>query len=129
MAERRNTPQKEAIARTLVEMGCHPTAAAVCEAVRRSYPTISRSTVYRVLGQMVREGTALRLGSPGGDDRYDGTTSPHSHIWCRVCGAVADVPAVAVAWPEYAGGFLVEEGSVSYRGVCPACRDALSRKE
>ena len=80
MADRRNTIQKEIIYRTLCQMGNHPTAAMVYSEVHRAHPTISRSTVYRVLSQMAAEGACLRLGLAGGDDRYDGDTSRHSHI-------------------------------------------------
>ena len=62
MADRRNTIQKEIIYRTLCQMGNHPTAAMVYSEVHRAHPTISRSTVYRVLSQMAAEGACLRLG-------------------------------------------------------------------
>ena len=48
MADRK-TMQKEIIHQTLRKMGCHPTAAMVYDQVHREQPTISRSTVYRVL--------------------------------------------------------------------------------
>ena len=75
MAARRNTQQKEIIRHTLCRMCCHPTAVAVFEEVRRTHPTISRSTVYRVLGQLTEEGEILRLHLAGEDVRYDGNTS------------------------------------------------------
>ena len=54
--EERNTLQKEIILRTLCKMREHPTAAMVYEAVHQNHPTISRSTVYRVLAKMAGEG-------------------------------------------------------------------------
>ena len=107
MADRRNTIQKEIIYRTLCQMGNHPTAAMVYSEVHRAHPTISRSTVYRVLSQMAAEGACLRLGLAGGDDRYDGDTSRHSHIRCRVCGALADVPWARVESPADTAGYLL----------------------
>lgn len=118
----RNTMQKEIIHHTLCEMGCHPTAAMVYDRVHRDHPTISRSTVYRVLARMAEEGKILRLELAGGDSRYDGELRPHSHARCRLCGAVADVPAVRVELPADSGGFLLEDCAVVYRGLCPACR-------
>ena len=124
MADRRNTLQKEIIHRTLCRMGNHPTAAMVYDQVHREQPTISRSTVYRVLSQMAAEGACLRLGTAGGDDRYDGDTSRHSHVRCRLCGALADVPWVNVAAPADTAGYLLEGCVVEYRGLCPCCRAA-----
>ena len=57
--EERNTLQKEIILRTLCKMREHPTAAMVYEAVHQNHPTISRSTVYRVLAKMAGEGKIL----------------------------------------------------------------------
>ena len=118
----RNTMQKEIIHHTLCEMGCHPTAAMVYDRVHRDHPTISRSTVYRVLSRMAEEGKILRLDLAGSESRYDGRLLPHSHVRCRRCGAVADLPPVEVGWPAEDGGFLLEECAVVYRGLCAGCR-------
>lgn len=118
----RNTMQKEIIHRTLCEMACHPTAAAVYDQVHQLHPTISRSTVYRVLARMAEEGKVLRLDLAGGESRYDGQLRPHSHARCRVCGLLADIPLVEVGMPRDTGGFLLEESAVVCRGLCPVCR-------
>ena len=120
----RNTVQKEIIHHTLCEMKNHPTAAMVYDRVHLSHPTISRSTVYRILARMAEEGKILRLDLAGGDSRYDGELLPHSHARCRICGAVADLPAVEVGRPAEDGGFLLEDCAVVYRGLCPGCRQA-----
>ena len=119
----RQTLQKEIIYETLCRMGNHPTAAMAYEAVHEKHPTISRSTVYRVLGLMAEEGSVLHLGLAGSDNRFDGTVYQHGHIRCRRCGAVADIPAVEIAQPEETGGFLIEEYAVEYKGLCPKCRE------
>ena len=118
----RNTVQKEIIHHTLCEMGGHPSAAAVYDRVHRDHPTISRSTVYRVLARMAEEGRILRLELGGSDSRYDGEMTPHSHVRCRLCGAVEDIPLVRVEPPAEDLGFLLEGCAVVYRGLCPACR-------
>lgn len=118
----RNTMQKAIIHHTLCEMRNHPTAAMVYDRVHRSHPTISRSTVYRILSRMAEEGRILRLELAGGDTRFDGEMKPHSHIRCRLCGMVADIPAVEVGPLPDSAGFLVEECAVMYRGLCPDCR-------
>ena len=122
----RNTVQKEIIHHTLCEMGGHPSAAAVYDRVHRDHPTISRSTVYRVLARMAQDGRILRLELEG-DARYDGETRPHSHVRCRLCGLVADIPPVRVEAPDEDRGFLLEDCAVVYRGLCPACRAEQQR--
>lgn len=120
----RNTLQKEIIHQTLCGMHDHPTAAMVYDRVHQVHPTISRSTVYRVLAQMAEEGIILRLGLSGSDSRYDGRTAPHGHVQCRVCGAVADVSWTPMELPADTAGFLLEDCAVEYRGLCPACQRA-----
>ena len=123
----RNTMQKEIIYQTLCGMHCHPTAALVYDRVHQRHPTISRSTVYRVLARMAEEGKILRLDLAGDDSRYDGEIRPHSHIRCRLCGIVADLPQVEAGPPADNGGFLVESCAVMYKGLCPDCRRAAER--
>ena len=118
----RNTMQKEIIHQTLCGMCDHPTAALVYDRVHQRHPTISRSTVYRVLARMAAEGKILRLDLAGSDSRYDGQTAPHGHVRCRVCGTVADIPPVAVDPPGDTAGFLLEDCAGVYRGLCPVCR-------
>ena len=122
---KRNTMQKEIILSALCSLNTHPTAPMLYEIIHRNHPTISRSTVYRVLGQMAEEGLVLRLGIAGTEDRYDGDTSPHSHIRCRMCGRVDDLPAVEVAPLSSSEGYLVENCAVEYSGLCPKCRLGL----
>ena len=117
-----NTMRNELIHQTLCGMRDHPTAALVYDRVHQRHPTISRSTVYRVLARMAAEGKILRLDLAGSDSRYDGQTAPHGHVRCRVCGTVADIPPVAVDPPGDTAGFLLEDCAVVYRGLCPACR-------
>ena len=118
----RNTVQKDIIYRTLCAMTSHPTAAVVEGGVHGEHPSVSRSTVYRVLARMAEEGKILRLDLAGSDIRYDGCTAPHAHARCRLCGAVADLPPVEAGMPEDTGGFLLERCAVVYQGLCPACR-------
>ena len=129
MADTRRTLQKEIIHQTLSQMHCHPTASMVYETIHRTHPTISRSTVFRVLGQMAEEGRILRISLTGSDDRFDGTVSRHGHVRCRLCGAVADIPWVEMGSPSDTAGFLLEGCSVEYRGVCPSCQKRLEQED
>ena len=55
----RNTVQKDIIYRTLCAMTSHPTAAVVYDRVHGEHPSVSRSTVYRVLARMAEERCAV----------------------------------------------------------------------
>lgn len=124
MILKRNTLQKGIILSTLCGMDSHPTAGELYEAIHAAYPTISRSTVYRVLGQMAADGQVLRVRLTGSDDRFDGNTCPHNHIRCRRCGAVADVPWVEIPPPSHTAGYTMTSYTVEYAGLCPSCQEA-----
>lgn len=86
MAEKRNTIQKEIIHQTLCGMHNHPTAAMVYDQVHLGHPTISRSTVYRVLGQLAEEGRVLRLAWRGRTACTTAISSP-TGMPAAVCAA------------------------------------------
>lgn len=123
MANKRNTAQKEIIYQTLCSTHDHPTTATVYQRVHEKHPTISRSTVYRVLGQMAEEGRILRIPMTDSADRYDGQTFSHSHAHCRVCGAMMDLPPVLVGELPESCGFLPESCAIVYTGICRSCRE------
>ena len=122
MAKRRNTIQKEIILAALRDQPRHPTAGELYEAIRDRYPTISRSTVFRVLAAQAEEGEILRLHLDGESDRYDGNSHPHRHIRCQYCGRVADVTWVEPVMPADTAGFVVTDVSLHYQGICPDCQ-------
>ena len=86
MNVRRNTLQKGIILSTLRGMDSHPTTGELYEIIHAAYPTISRSTVYRVLGQMAAEGRVLRVTLAGSDDRFDGNLCRGLQCRCGLSG-------------------------------------------
>jgi Fur family peroxide stress response transcriptional regulator len=121
--------QRELVGKTLAVLD-HPTAAEVYDAVRRENPQISLGTVYRNLGSMSDEGTALRLSFAGSPDRFDPNTHEHYHAVCTNCGAIFDTNSeiepglirkldLAV---EQGTGIRVEQRSMTFAGICPRCR-------
>ena len=118
----RKTWQKEAVYNVFSAMRNHPTAEMVCDSVYRTYPTIGRATVYRILNSFVDSGKAIKVPVCDGADRFDITTYPHSHAKCRVCGNVFDIDA-DFDMPEVRDscGFTVENVAVLYFGICCEC--------
>lgn len=84
--------QRESIINILKCNFEHPTAYRVYELVKAVEPTISKSTVYRNLEQLVKVGLVRKI-SIGDDfehydiDREDG----HSHLVCKCCGKIFDI--------------------------------------
>ena len=93
--------------------------------MRNEHPSVSRATVFRVLGGFASNGRALELRAAGNEVRYDYNVVPHYHARCLCCGRVADV--VADGMPQGGlsvkadCGFSVEGYSVEFFGTCREC--------
>ena len=123
--QERQTKQKSIIYEALCTLD-HPTATEVFGYVHEAYPTVSRATVFRVLGGFASGGKALELRAAGNEVRYDYNIEPHFHARCRCCGRVADVTVDGL--PEgklkarVCGGFEVDGYSVEFYGLCEDCK-------
>lgn len=124
--QERQTKQKQIIYDALKALD-HPTATEVYGYVRNVHPSVSRATVFRVLGGFAANGRALELRAAGNEVRYDYNVEPHYHARCLRCGKVADVMAEGL--PEKGlsvtagSGFLVEGYSVEFFGTCRECNE------
>ncbi len=129
MNSKRNTLQKRIVSDIFFDMKNHPSAGMVYDEVNKKYPSISQATVYRILGELAKEGKINRIRLAGESDRFDFNLSRHSHAVCRKCGAVADV-GVSISAEDVAKtaapceGFVIEECLVEFVGVCGKCRES-----
>lgn len=127
--QERQTKQKSIIYDALKALD-HPTATEVYGYVREQYPTVSRATVFRVLGGFADNGKALELRTAGNEVRYDYNVTPHYHARCECCGRVADVKTAGLdekalrATADH--GFSVRGYSVEFFGLCKDCQDGVS---
>ena len=125
--QERQTRQKGLIYEALKTLD-HPTATEVYGWVKQQQPTVSRATVFRVLGGFASCGKALELKTAGEEVRYDYNVMPHYHARCKECSRVTDVLAEGIgqvrAYNDY--GFTVEGYVVEFFGVCKDCQGLKS---
>ena len=125
MAVMKHSRQREAIKANLMQRYDHPTADMIYADIRKEFQNISLGTVYRNLSQLTDLGEIRRLPSDGGADHYDGNMRPHSHFFCRVCGAIVDLAPVDGKKVEIKAGKdfdgVIEESKVTFIGVCGKC--------
>ncbi|MCH3907536.1 MAG: transcriptional repressor [Sphaerochaeta sp.] len=125
ITEKRQTIQKELVLEAVLASDDHPNADEVYQRVARKHPSISRSTVYRNLHNLVDEKKIRAVRVTDGPEHFDRTLSSHYHIQCTVCGRVSDLCVTSGESLETivdASGYLVEGKDVIYRGVCPDCQ-------
>ncbi|MBE5747665.1 MAG: transcriptional repressor [Clostridiales bacterium] len=123
--QERQTKQKQIIYDALKTLD-HPTATEVYGYVHTVYPSVSRATVFRVLGGFAENGRALELRAAGNEVRYDYNVEPHYHARCLCCGRVADVVAQGMPIGGLTvtsdSGFAVKGYSVEFFGTCKHCQ-------
>ena len=123
--QERQTKQKQIIYDALCALN-HPTATEVYALVHSMHPTVSRATVFRVLGGFANSGKALELRSSGQEMRYDYNTYAHSHARCTVCGKLSDVKTAALnetaLKAEVCDDFLLQGVSLEFHGICKDCQ-------
>lgn len=124
----RQSKKRDAMLALLRSTTCHPSADWVYQQLKAEYPDLSLGTVYRNLNHLCGHGLIRRVGPVNGQERYDGTLSPHSHFICNRCGAILDLPqrSPGQSWLESVGvqyGFQAESCEFIVRGLCRACGD------
>lgn len=123
------TMQRRVVLEAVLSRDDHPTADQILDEVRRRLPSISRTTVYRVLETLVGAGVIMRICHPGSAARFDPKIHQHHHLVCAHCESVVDLEdrrLHGVPWPDVRRfGFEITEYHIHYRGVCRHCRTKL----
>lgn len=119
------TMQRRAVFEALAGREDHPTADQVYDAVKVSLPAISRTTVYRILDTLVRNGLIVKVCHPGSAARFDPKVHRHHHLVCLSCERIVDIQAESLnhlSLPDVSGqGFHIEDYHVHFRGTCARC--------
>ena len=93
---RKHFRKRDAILTCVRSTTVHPSAEWVYGQLKPQIPDLSLGTVYRNLTYFKDQGDIISLGTVKGVERFDGNTSPHVHFICTGCGAVLDLPQIAV---------------------------------
>lgn len=130
MALTRDTLQKKIVYETVTSMHSHPSADEVYCMVQKKHDSISKATVYRILGNLAEAGRIQRVRVFDGADRFDFNISSHYHMKCLECGRVfdAEIPYLD-ALPEKLtnlNGFKICSCTVLFEGFCTEC---MQRKD
>lgn len=123
---KRNTIQSSLVLETVRKLQCHATADEVYSEIIKTYPTISRGTVYRNLQRLCETGEIRKREIPDGADRFDHLCNDHYHIRCVKCGRVFDVDMEYIPNLEQsvrdAHGFSFTGHDIVFKGICPECK-------
>ena len=122
----RNTVQRQIILAVLQKLNTHPTIEEIYEEIQKEHPAISKTTVYRNLRQLAKDGVIRQVSLPDGLERYDRLNTQHHHFKCIKCGGIFDVEIEHLegidGTIEEKYGFKVDRHDVVFTGVCLKCK-------
>ena len=110
--------QRVAVADYVLYTSDHPSADQVWAEVKRSFPMLSRATVYNTLNLFTEKGLLRELVLAAGKVVFDPKLDPHHHFLDEETGEIVDVPwsALDVRRVHSLSGFDVREYQVVMRG-------------
>ena len=124
--KKRNTIQRQLVLQAVNTLPTHPTAEEVYEEIKKSYPDISLTTVYRNLNLLVEEGVINKIALGGSADRYDCCCEPHCHVECISCQRFSNVDGKGLQEIDdditTQTGYVIKKHNLIFKGICPNCQ-------
>jgi len=116
------TPQRMAVVEILQGNKSHPSAQKIYKEVKKKYPMMSFSTVYKTLKVLAEVGEIQQLSIAEDRVNYDPDTHPHHHFLCEKCGNIYDIEKPLGVHEISINGHCVNKTQVFYYGICSNCR-------
>ena len=93
---------------------------------RKTYPGLSRASVYRTLGLLTQLGAIRPILLGDNSQRYVASQGGHHHLVCSDCGAVLDFDQCGVdrlaAALSLRHGFQIHSHLLEFHGICRECQ-------
>jgi Fur family transcriptional regulator, peroxide stress response regulator len=119
------TPQRLAILKLLKDNQAHPTAEIIHKDLLKEYPAISLKTVYDSLARFVEAEMIKKLDIDRKKMRFDASTNPHDHFYCRICDNVYDINSIEqmdnLKNKKIVDGHHIDSTCINIEGVCRYC--------
>ncbi len=119
------TPQRLGIFKILEGNSMHPSAENLYNEIKKIYPTISFTTVYKTLGILEEIGEILEVTIDAERKHYDPNTAVHHHIICLKCNKISDIKKdyINPRLPrEILDEFTPSSYQISFYGTCKKCQ-------
>ncbi|QUC64312.1 transcriptional repressor [Nitrosopumilus sp. K4] len=121
----RITPQRIAIMDYLLNTEDHPSAELVHSTIKKRYPMVSLSTVYKTL-DLLREKKLVNEIEVEGEARFDAHIDDHINLVCLNCGKIEDIDEKALRNIQTKvakkSEYLIIKGSFELHGYCSKCK-------
>jgi Fur family ferric uptake transcriptional regulator len=123
----KNTKQRDAIVDHFLGATGHITSEDLYELVRKDFPSIGYTTVYRTLKLLCEAGIASEHHFDDGITRYEITQEHHDHLVCVRCGRIIEFECSMIESAQNEIAARYEFRILRHRhelyGHCSTCRD------
>ncbi|MBD3196335.1 MAG: hypothetical protein GF317_14850 [Candidatus Lokiarchaeota archaeon] len=127
--DKRITPQRMAIYKTLLENKNHPTAEEIHKIVTEQFPNISLATVYQILNMFEEEMSIIKAFTVDHKKHYEINHNFHIHILCPKCENISDVYSDKIEkfWQNLINELKIkpEDQTIKIFEICDDCRKNL----
>jgi Fur family ferric uptake transcriptional regulator len=124
----RRTMSRQAVIRVIVDSHGHVTADDIATEVKKDFPSVDVSTVYRTLETLRDIDIVDRVYFADGSTVYHLKDHQHHHLCCESCGAVQELPITLLESVESSlfneFGFRVTQRPLGFFGLCAECAKA-----
>lgn len=125
----RVTPQRVAIVDYLLKTEDHPSAELIHKVIRKRYPMVSLSTIYKTL-DLLKEKKLVNEIEVEGEARFDAHTDEHINLVCMNCGKIDDIDEDSLREIQTKAArkskYLIVKGSFELFGYCSNCKSKFS---
>ena len=124
----RITPQRIAIVDYLLKTEDHPSADLIHRVVRKRYPMVSLSTVYKTL-YLLKEKNLVNEIEVEGESRFDAHTDEHVNLVCMKCGRIDDLDEESLREIQVKAAkkskYLILKSNFELHGYCSNCKSKI----
>lgn len=121
----RITPQRVAILDYLLKTDDHPSAESIHKIIKKKYPMVSLSTVYKTL-DLLKEKKLVNEIEVEGEARFDAHTDSHINLVCMNCGKIDDLDEESLNEIQSRAArkskYHILKGSFELFGYCGNCK-------
>ena len=116
------TPQRLEILKYLDKNRTHPTANEIYSALKKKYPSLSKTTVYNSLEVLLKHEIIDQVNISKTESRFDLKKEMHHHFLCKVCGNIIDIDVKCPYLGDMMNGeHKIEEVHGYFKGICKGC--------
>jgi Fur family peroxide stress response transcriptional regulator len=124
----RITPQRIAIVDYLLKTEDHPSADLIHRVVRKRYPMVSLSTIYKTL-DLLKEKKLVNEIEVEGETRFDAHTDEHVNLVCLKCGRIDDLDEESLREIQVKAAkkskYVILKSNFELHGYCSSCKSKI----